>query len=186
MIRRPPRSTLFPYTTLFRSRVGRASLRGADRLRRGSGAPLARARVARGPAHTASPNRIPRRRRKGPPQDPLENGDLDAVLVLRRPDLRSVGARRRGDRSLLYGYGLHHRRDRIPRDRGGHPPPPARRVRRRRRRADASPPPTRALPQGRGGPRGGAPRRHRAAAPPPRGLPRPGRGAPAPRAPRPP
>src|SRR5256885_5006345 len=25
MIRRPPRSTLFPYTTLFRSRVGRAA-----------------------------------------------------------------------------------------------------------------------------------------------------------------
>src|SRR5437588_9550516 len=30
MIRRPPRSTLFPYTTLFRSR--RALLEGADRL----------------------------------------------------------------------------------------------------------------------------------------------------------
>src|SRR5438477_5223229 len=29
MIRRPPRSTLFPYTTLFRSR-GRDSLRGAE------------------------------------------------------------------------------------------------------------------------------------------------------------
>src|SRR2546422_2022508 len=26
MIRRPPRSTLFPYTTLFRSRVGRSEL----------------------------------------------------------------------------------------------------------------------------------------------------------------
>src|SRR5260370_1745491 len=32
MIRRPPRSTLFPYTTLFRSRV---ALRRLDRLRRG-------------------------------------------------------------------------------------------------------------------------------------------------------
>src|SRR5437660_3271300 len=30
MIRRPPRSTLFPYTTLFRSRLGR--LRGAGRV----------------------------------------------------------------------------------------------------------------------------------------------------------
>src|SRR5256885_6973953 len=29
MIRRPPRSTLFPYTTLFRSRAGRAHPRGA-------------------------------------------------------------------------------------------------------------------------------------------------------------
>src|SRR3712207_7148436 len=35
MIRRPPRSTLFPYTTLFRSRVSRrgCSLHGPDRAR---------------------------------------------------------------------------------------------------------------------------------------------------------
>src|SRR5207245_5858648 len=36
MIRRPPRSTLFPYTTLFRSsdgRLGRAPLAGRRRLR---------------------------------------------------------------------------------------------------------------------------------------------------------
>src|SRR3712207_6965322 len=31
MIRRPPRSTLFPYTTLFRSRRGRAGHAGAGR-----------------------------------------------------------------------------------------------------------------------------------------------------------
>src|SRR3712207_8188578 len=30
MIRRPPRSTLFPYTTLFRSRTGAGDPRGAD------------------------------------------------------------------------------------------------------------------------------------------------------------
>src|SRR2546430_17026511 len=41
MIRRPPRSTLFPYTTLFRShhragRVPRGGRRGADRRRRAS------------------------------------------------------------------------------------------------------------------------------------------------------
>src|SRR5256885_3297996 len=30
MIRRPPRSTLFPYTTLFRSRGGRPGCRGAE------------------------------------------------------------------------------------------------------------------------------------------------------------
>src|SRR2546426_8840054 len=38
MIRRPPRSTLFPYTTLFRSRGGSADPRGhgpGDRGRRG-------------------------------------------------------------------------------------------------------------------------------------------------------
>src|SRR3712207_7190167 len=34
MIRRPPRSTLFPYTTLFRSVVVRAADRVADRLGR--------------------------------------------------------------------------------------------------------------------------------------------------------
>src|SRR2546430_4401172 len=31
MIRRPPRSTLFPYTTLFRSRSGSQGLAGAER-----------------------------------------------------------------------------------------------------------------------------------------------------------
>src|SRR2546422_6925626 len=31
MIRRPPRSTLFPYTTLFRSRERRRTLAGGDR-----------------------------------------------------------------------------------------------------------------------------------------------------------
>src|SRR6516225_7491312 len=39
MIRRPPRSTLFPYTTLFRSRPVAARFRG----RRGPGSPLATA-----------------------------------------------------------------------------------------------------------------------------------------------
>src|SRR2546430_10349067 len=34
MIRRPPRSTLFPYTTLFRSRRERAAHAGADRTAR--------------------------------------------------------------------------------------------------------------------------------------------------------
>src|SRR3712207_8366274 len=38
MIRRPPRSTLFPYTTLFRSGVGRASVTPAVNQARASGA----------------------------------------------------------------------------------------------------------------------------------------------------
>src|SRR3712207_8478414 len=46
MIRRPPRSTLFPYTTLFRSAVAQGD-RVAPR-RRGAGGPLPRARPARG------------------------------------------------------------------------------------------------------------------------------------------
>src|SRR5438876_9225872 len=38
MIRRPPRSTLFPYTTLFRSRTPLHHLRPAEPLRREPGA----------------------------------------------------------------------------------------------------------------------------------------------------
>src|SRR3712207_7516708 len=46
MIRRPPRSTLFPYTTLFRSTAGRPGGAG-DRARvRGSAAPRARGRLS--------------------------------------------------------------------------------------------------------------------------------------------
>src|SRR3712207_6889268 len=37
MIRRPPRSTLFPYTTLFRSRERRSKARQADGDRRSKG-----------------------------------------------------------------------------------------------------------------------------------------------------
>src|SRR2546422_2695609 len=37
MIRRPPRSTLFPYTTLFRSQVLHGSLRSLERQLRGLG-----------------------------------------------------------------------------------------------------------------------------------------------------
>src|SRR3712207_7567746 len=46
MIRRPPRSTLFPYTTLFRSAEGAAHPqpeRGADEVGRVARGPLARA-----------------------------------------------------------------------------------------------------------------------------------------------
>src|SRR2546426_1873008 len=41
MIRRPPRSTLFPYTTLFRSPVGGHRRQGAPRERVGNPGPLA-------------------------------------------------------------------------------------------------------------------------------------------------
>src|SRR5260370_11400359 len=39
MIRRPPRSTLFPYTTLFRSRWGRSCSQGSARPRISSARP---------------------------------------------------------------------------------------------------------------------------------------------------
>src|SRR2546425_3530623 len=51
MIRRPPRSTLFPYTTLFRSprleKVGRAHPRDLDRILKGEENSLARSRFRR-------------------------------------------------------------------------------------------------------------------------------------------
>src|SRR3712207_7053457 len=53
MIRRPPRSTLFPYTTLFRSllqRIRPAPAQGSEAGRTGDGGPgRARRRVARSP-----------------------------------------------------------------------------------------------------------------------------------------
>src|SRR3712207_7997304 len=48
MIRRPPRSTLFPYTTLFRSRVDRG--------------PLARGGIRPGPGEAPPPGQLPARR----------------------------------------------------------------------------------------------------------------------------
>src|SRR3712207_7592685 len=64
MIRRPPRSTLFPYTTLFRSRVAAAaarhtlrriasSLSGCADARRTGPPPLVALRAA--PGHASSP-----------------------------------------------------------------------------------------------------------------------------------
>src|SRR2546428_8513151 len=63
MIRRPPRSTLFPYTTLFRSNAEveqyralyllRASQRGALRLRAGVAGVLQQVPVERSEEHTS-------------------------------------------------------------------------------------------------------------------------------------
>src|SRR5436189_2722851 len=62
MIRRPPRSTLFPYTTLFRSQLRHAQAR---RLSQGAAADAARRTLlsAAGDADRY-PGRIPRRRRR--------------------------------------------------------------------------------------------------------------------------
>src|SRR5438034_4221364 len=60
MIRRPPRSTLFPYTTLFRSRrvlvgaeLGHADLEEAPELARGPNAFHEGSRLARSEEHTS-------------------------------------------------------------------------------------------------------------------------------------
>src|SRR3712207_7472534 len=57
MIRRPPRSTLFPYTTLFRSGGGalRGALRGGGRGAGRRVRRLARARGSRGRLHRSAP-----------------------------------------------------------------------------------------------------------------------------------
>src|SRR2546422_6435848 len=51
MIRRPPRSTLFPYTTLFRSVAGEGCRRRRHRLH--AGAALQRPRLWRSEEHTS-------------------------------------------------------------------------------------------------------------------------------------
>src|SRR3712207_7800663 len=70
MIRRPPRSTLFPYTTLFRSKPGRADAHGAG-----------------------APARIDRPVRGLPPLRPVLVGNLGGGHVDQRP------GRRRAQRS---------------------------------------------------------------------------------------
>src|SRR3712207_8763987 len=56
MIRRPPRSTLFPYTTLFRSRRGRPrTARGPGRARRPPARARGLARAWPGRARRATP-----------------------------------------------------------------------------------------------------------------------------------
>src|SRR5256885_6018177 len=47
MIRRPPRSTLFPYTTLFRSHEAARLVDAVQQVRQGFGVPLAQVQVAR-------------------------------------------------------------------------------------------------------------------------------------------
>src|SRR5205814_7253418 len=52
MLRRPPRSTLFPYTTLFRSPSGRAGARRGQRCRKGQRRTTCR-QAARSEEHTS-------------------------------------------------------------------------------------------------------------------------------------
>src|SRR3712207_7209133 len=75
MIRHPPRSTLFPYTTLFRSHVLRALARLAVLAARRHG-DLERAR--RPVAGAERRARLPR----GPHADPLRRRPLEAVRAL--------------------------------------------------------------------------------------------------------
>src|SRR2546428_9699495 len=81
MIRRPPRSTLFPYTTLFRS------LQGAER--RGAGGARG---VAHSPAHLAAAvHRRGRRRSEEHTSELQSRSDLVCRLLLEKKNLRSSG-----------------------------------------------------------------------------------------------
>src|SRR5438552_14152581 len=53
MIRRPPRSTLFPYTTLFRSARALSTVGGVDGVLRRSGRRVARVPLVRSEEHTS-------------------------------------------------------------------------------------------------------------------------------------
>src|SRR5437764_10661734 len=53
MIRRPPRSTLFPYTTLFRSGIARRRRRGGPEREGGSGGVMALGGQGRSEEHTS-------------------------------------------------------------------------------------------------------------------------------------
>src|SRR2546425_5319723 len=103
MIRRPPRSTLFPYTTLFRSPPGRGgdSVRAwcADDPARARVRVDARDRVVRG-LHQPVPLRSVRavhRWTDGPTRHPARHGDVARARRHRRrpdhPDDRVVAAR---------------------------------------------------------------------------------------------
>src|SRR2546427_2241075 len=78
MIRRPPRSTLFPYTTLFRSRLPRVRDReGALLPKKGAPGPGRRAR--------SGGHRRGARARRGPAPVVLAAGHVGAAGGLRRP-----------------------------------------------------------------------------------------------------
>src|SRR2546430_13444925 len=55
MIRRPPRSTLFPYTTLFRSRLVQVTLRPEAPLKGGRAVLVLKRAQALGAVHTVTP-----------------------------------------------------------------------------------------------------------------------------------
>src|SRR3712207_9303593 len=90
MIRRPPRSTLFPYTTLFRSTVGRIGVphRPVARMRN--------VRVSRGDAQHVHPVRGPGGRRGVVP-----TGDNDPVTEADQLRLLAVHAHPRSESTRL-------------------------------------------------------------------------------------
>src|SRR3712207_8892636 len=95
MIRRPPRSTLFPYTTLFRSEVARAEPRAGERLPGGgyrAEAHAARIHSRDGRAHHAGerlPAELPRQDRKSTRLNSSHANISYAVFCLKQKQLWS-------------------------------------------------------------------------------------------------
>src|SRR5687767_15580361 len=94
MIRRPPRSTLFPYTTLFRSSPARGDGRAGCRRRRSSAAPDDgwSASGSRSEEHTSELQslaylvcRLLLEKKKRTPALPVGCGDRGGRFVLRHP-----------------------------------------------------------------------------------------------------
>src|SRR5437870_9062784 len=84
MIRRPPRSTLFPYTTLFRSRAPcRCRSRTAPDRRRSPGVPC-RAATGSGPAAPGTTARGRRRRSEEHTSELESRGHLVCRLLLEK------------------------------------------------------------------------------------------------------
>src|SRR6266536_6464595 len=135
MIRRPPRSTLFPYTTLFRSRAdrrarppgpGRAVLPGVARLRAGGRGPVPLGGGTAGAAGRHRGRGQPGRRDRGRPPGAGRAGRAGREGAVRRRDRRDcAGPRRAGrrtgrlvrpDRAVRRGGGAV---DRVARGRAG-------------------------------------------------------------------
>src|SRR2546429_9460085 len=103
MIRRPPRSTLFPYTTLFRSHVARDHPRPPGGDAQDVGAPrvlgeVPRARVAYGHGGVAREEKLGQGlpdQARAADDDGLLSLELGAVVV---EDLQAPGGRARDDR----------------------------------------------------------------------------------------
>src|SRR6266567_6857608 len=98
MIRRPPRSTLFPYTTLFRSRPRDARGEPRRRAEEAGLRPLPRAERARLPAAAAPPAHDARALDGGPEAPRDRAGRPPRARLRARARRRARGGRRSEER----------------------------------------------------------------------------------------
>src|SRR2546426_3269236 len=100
MIRRPPRSTLFPYTTLFRSRVVR--IRHRRRVRLGDADSGFRAGFGLASSQRGGQRPFRRRDRKSTRLNSSHLVISYAVFCLKKKKKRNVGAPTRADDERYY------------------------------------------------------------------------------------